>query len=81
MTFYSATDFHNLSSPVQAPSDHYMALTLASMCTAAAAKTLTSTTSLSGITGDAAERLCADLRGLGYGCDIITTPGSIIVSW
>jgi hypothetical protein len=81
MTFYPAEEMHNLSNPVADPDSHYIGITLAAICTAMAAGLFTSTNSLSGVTSATAERLVADLRQRGYGADVNTIPGSIVVSW
>ena len=81
MTFYPSIELHDLSNPVANPDSSYIGTTLAAMCTAMASGLFTSTNSVSGITPATAERLIADLRQRGYGVDVSTTPGSIIVSW
>ena len=81
MTFYPAVDFHNLSSPVPPPDAAFMGAILASMCTAMAAKTLTSTTDITGVPPESAELIATQLRQLGYGVDFNVTPGSVVVSW
>jgi hypothetical protein len=82
MEFFDSQTFHNLSSPLPPPDAGLIGAVLAAMCTAMASHLfVSSAVSTSGYSVASSEEVISELRKLGYGVDITTTPGSIIVSW